>query len=349
MAEENEETTRDVLAQAFDAEEEETEEVVEEEEDEEQEDESTDDESTDDEDTDESEEEDEEEPQDEPEEKSEETAEESVEPPHSWSAVAREGWKDIPPSAQKYINEREAQMVAKLSESAEERKFGNEVRNALQPYQAVIRMEGANDVQAVAGLAHTAATLRLGSPQDKAKQIVSLINHYGVDIDQLDEQLSQTVSGDGGQLSIDPNVQNYINQTLAPVQQFMTTAQQTLSQRQQESQNSAMQSLEQFAANNEFYNDVKLDMADLMEMAANRGETMTLEQAYQKACQMSSEVQGVISQRTEQKATEDRQKRLRDKKRRSTSLASGGAGQPAKDEDTLRDTISRNFDAAVEG
>ena len=52
----------------------------------------------------------------------------------------------------------------------------------------------------------------------------------------------------------------------------------------QQHQDTAPKHVPDFAAGNEFLADVRLDMADLIDMAAKQGRPLNLQQAYDRAC-----------------------------------------------------------------
>ena len=70
------------------------------------------------------------------------------------------------------------------------------------------------------------------------------------------------------------------------------------------------------------------DMADLIEMAASRGQPITMEQAYNKACALNPQVSAVLEDRKQKAELMARQTTLAEKKAASTSIVGhkGGAG-----------------------
>jgi hypothetical protein len=88
-----------------------------------------------------------------------------------------------------------------------------------------------------------------------------------------------------------------LNQKLAPVQQLLTRFEQAQAAQQQQVAQQAQSEVEQFLSKAEFGNDVREDMADLLEAAQRRGQNMTLLDAYKKACMMNDSVRSVLVQR----------------------------------------------------
>jgi acylphosphatase len=212
--------------------------------------------------------------------------------PHSWKPGAREHWGNVPPKAREEIIRREREIDTALRESAEARKGFDRFQQITQPYETIMRMEGADPFSAVESLVHTAAGLRLGTPVQKAQIVANLVGYYGVDIQALDNVLSGTPMNDPqGQ------VQQIVQQQMQPFQNFM----QEILQRQQQSQQQVASDMErqvaEFGADKEFFDDVREDMADLVDFAASRGRDMSLEQAYEQAVQMNPDIKAVLDQR----------------------------------------------------
>jgi hypothetical protein len=149
----------------------------------------------------------------------------------------------------------------------------------------------------VGSLLQTAATLQGGSSVQKAQTIAGLIKDFGVDIQALDGILAgQAPTQTSPQAQIDELVNQRLQQHLAPVQQFMGTLQQQLAQRQQMTQQEVNQELSDFSQV-EFFNDLRLDMADIMEMKGKRGESVTLKQAYDLALEMNPQIKQIVQAR----------------------------------------------------
>lgn len=78
--------------------------------------------------------------------------------------------------------------------------------------------------------------------------------------------------------------------------------------------------IQQFANDpaNEFYSDVQGDMADIMDMAAARGQKLGLKEAYDKACLMHPTISQITQNRQAQAAVQQ--------KRQAASSIHGGPG-----------------------
>ena len=229
---------------------------------------------------------------------------------------AREAWKDAPQALKDAIVKREADYSAGIQQYAEGAKRAQTMDAALQPFQQFFATNGGTPAQTISGVLQTASMLQMGAPQQKAEAIAGLIKQFGVDIGALDSLLV----GEKPQSGQNDALAQMLDQRLGPINQFMHGYQQN-----QQNQFSAVQQemsteIDTFAAANEFYNDLKMDMADLMDMAGNRGKNMSMKQAYDKAVLMHPQISTIVSGRLGQKQV--------DKKRVAASSISGNLGGP---------------------
>jgi len=271
---------------------------------------------------------------------SDETAAESAKAekaPAGWTPANREHWAGLPDALKTQISKREREVNDVLQKSAGSRKFQEGFNNMTGQYRNVMQSEGINDpLQAVNGLFQTASTLVSGNPQVKAKRIAEMIQHYNIDISALDDILS----GQQPQQQQDDPMMKALDARLAPMQQMFDSMQNQQTQVMQSQQASVDTEVASFEQNAEFINDVRNDMADLLDMSAKRGQEMTLQQAYDKAVTLNPEISKVLAQRKQQND-------LGIKKTAAVSLNGklGGNEQDDAGAGSLRDTL----DAAWSG
>lgn len=217
--------------------------------------------------------------------------------PTAWKAGARERWATLPQEVREEILRRERDVEVGMRQNAEGRKFQETFQQVVEPFRPAFAAEGVTDpIVGIRNLLQTANSLRFGAPAQKADIVAELIQHYGVDPMILDHALSQRLSGKPSD-PYAPKIQEALSQELAPIKQFMTSLQQQQMQRQQEIQQKAASAVVEFGEQAEFFNDVREDMADLMEVAARRGREMTLQEAYDRACQAHPMISKIMSQR----------------------------------------------------
>lgn len=261
-------------------------------------------------------------------------------PPVSWTPAAREEWAKVPPAVQQEVMRREREITQTLAHTAEARNFHTEFSRTIQPFMGDIQAENSSPMKAVENLMNTAAWLRRGSVEQKASVVANIIKTYGVDVNALDELLSSgqvrdpsVYGGQGQHAGVDPGLQQLLDQRLAPMQQFITGLQEKLQAAEQQSMQKVEQSSLEFLNDpaNEFAWDVKDDMADIMDMAAKRGQQMSLQEAYRRATMLHPEVSKILeSRRTLPEPLSPAA--IRAKQNASASISNSGA-PTASDED----------------
>jgi hypothetical protein len=221
---------------------------------------------------------------------------ESAKPPVSWNAEAREAWKDIPKAARDYIAQREQQVAVGMQKNAEGANRAAAMDRTLQPYSQYLAMNGGPG-ETIKNLLATGANLQMGSPVQKAHQIANLIKQFGVDITTLDNILVGQPAPKEHQQN--DAVQLAVQQAVAPYQQMLQEFQQGRQQQVEQFNGQVKTELQQFQGNaaNEFYADVKMDMADILDMAANRGQQMDLATAYDRACKLHPSISKILDTR----------------------------------------------------
>lgn len=227
--------------------------------------------------------------------------------PASWRPDVREHWGQLPEPVRAEIQRREVEVQRTLQESAEARKNYDAVMRTVAPYEAFIRAEGSNPIQAIDNLMATAAKLRTGTAPELASMVAGIVNQFGIGrfgngfIQALDSALA------GQAPVVDPQqaaMEQVLNQRLAPVQQMLTQFQQAQVAQQERIAQAAKSEVETFLDRAEFGNDVREEMADLMESASRRGQNLTLPEAYHKACLLNDRVRTVLQGRLQAKGAQ---------------------------------------------
>lgn len=257
--------------------------------------------------------------------------------PQSWRAPLREKWGDLPNDVREEIHRRESDFATTIQKQTETTKYGETMQQVLRPFESVMAMENATPFQAVQSLAQTAATLRMGTPGQKAATIKKLMDAYEVDVEVLDRTLV-------GEESLPPEQQalaNMLDKRMAPLEQMLQDVQQGRQQYQQQSDEQISSEVEAFSSDsrNEFYRDVRTDMADLIELAHRRGVSLTLPEAYDRAVAARPELKQILDTRS---AAE----RLASKKAAAISLKPTTPSVSNDDAPTdLRSVLERAWDS----
>lgn len=260
-------------------------------------------------------------------------------PPAGWKPLAREVWKDIPDVARAEIRRRESEIATTMQQLTDIRKFADNFAQTIYPYRENIRREGSTPLAAVQSLMQVAATLQTSSASGKAAQIAELVHRYGVDIGELDTALANGIGREA------PIVQQRVAEAVKPFQEALARQQEEAQQRQQSQANAIQQELQTFASDskNEFFSDVRLEMADIMDAAARRGQQMTFSEAYEKACTLNPDVGAILKMRSETTEARKRAEAAKQKQRAAKSLPSASSGdqrrraaEPSNPHDDLR-------------
>jgi hypothetical protein len=267
-------------------------------------------------------------------------------PPESWNPTAREEWTKLPDAVKQQVAKRESEINKALNEGAEHRKTGAAFQGVADKYAQIFAAEGAPDpITGIEELIKTVTTLRMGSAQQKVAKVAGFIQEYSIDISMLDDALSGKVAAP----TADDPIAKMLNERLKPMDDMLEKMNQNQRSAQFQRNQDAISEVATFRDGKEFYDDVKNDMADMVEMAEKRGITMPLQEAYDKACALNPEISGVLSKRAEDEALLGKGAILDAKRGASVSLSGkqGGVVAPNADGMSMRDTIEAGFDAQV--
>jgi hypothetical protein len=230
--------------------------------------------------------------------------------PVSWRPEVREHWSTLPADVRAEVMRREQEVQRTLQETSEARKLAESIQRTVQPYEMLIKAEGGNTLAAIDSLMATAARLRTAPAPDLANLVAGIVKQFGVGrfgntfIEQLDSALAGQVP------QVDPNqaqVQQLLQQQLAPMQQFMSQFQQAQAAQAAQVQQQAVSEVGQFLEKAEFGEDVREEMADIMELAQKRGREISLGDAYRQACMINTKVRTVLEARAKAKGAQSLQ------------------------------------------
>ena len=268
-----------------------------------------------------------------------EAAEPESAAPVGLSAAAREEWNNTPKAMREEIAKRERDFAVGIQRYAEGAKRAVQMDQALQPFQQYFAMNGGNVGQQVQELLQTASVLQMGSPVQRAQAVAQIISQFGVDIDTLDRMIVGEAPDPKQETS--SLVQQQIEAAMAPYREREQREQYENQQRQEQLTQTVAAEVDNFSRDpsREFYREVRSDMADILDLAANHGRPITMDEAYRKACLLNPHVQGVITAR---------QKKAMESKKRAASSVSGTLGGPGgmSEPDTMRGAIEQAWDAA---
>jgi hypothetical protein len=252
----------------------------------------------------------------------EETKEEAAEkqrldrPPQAWKAEAKKHWNELPLAARQEVQRREADTQFVLRENASAKQFVGQVEQIVTPHLGWMQAAGVQPLEAINNLLHVETIARSGTAEQKVDLAVQYLIDYGVDLNKLDSALSKRLS-QPQQAPVNNNqnteLLRMIQQELAPVRSFMSS--------QQQAETNALQNeIETFGNNHEYLEDLREDMAVILEVAANQKRAMGLDQAYNIALAGRPDIAQAASLRSKQTTSANL--------RNAASSIAGSSGQP---------------------
>jgi hypothetical protein len=213
-------------------------------------------------------------------------AEAKEQAPISWKPEEKTHWATIPKPAREAIQRRELEVQQALSRTAQSRKFAEEFVQTVSPYAHLIRAQNSTPLRAVDNLMKTAAVLMTGTQQQKAEMLAQVIENYAVDIPVLDTVLSRRPASLGaGTAALPPQVA----EALKPVNQLLERIEQSQQNYEADLAARAQAEIARISAKPHF-DDLREEMADLIELTARRGGKISLEDAYTRVLGMHPEL-----------------------------------------------------------
>ena len=257
--------------------------------------------------------------------------------PISWKPEIREEWAKLPATVQQEVMRREREVDTVLRISADSRKFYDQFVQTVTPYEAILRSENAHPLAAINELFKTAAALRTAPAPDRATLVADMIMRFGVDINLLDEALATRAQNPGARQTpapaFDPRM---IDQAL----------EQRESQRQQQMiQSHVQQEWDTFAAKPEFEfaDDLREEIAGLLEIASRRNQILSLSDAYKRAILLHPTIAGIVQQRQQASNSAQQTAAARRAKEAAASIGSGApsrGGEGEEDDGDIRSAIT---------
>ena len=256
--------------------------------------------------------------------------------PSSWKPDVIAEWDSLPPKIQDEVLRREGDYfkgVAQLKSSVQQ---AEAINREVQPYMATIRSLGATAPQAIGHLLNLDHTLRYGTQEQKIGVVRHVMQSAGMNPAEIFGEVQPA------------------NPELRPI---LDELNQLKLERQQEREAATRREFQEinstlsgFSTDKPHFEVVRNRMADLIELAAQQGQTLSLDDAYDRAIWENPEVrQSLIAER--ETAAEQRARQATQAARAKTaSLSVNGApnGTPstvmkaASIRDSLQDAISKH-------
>jgi hypothetical protein len=188
----------------------------------------------------------------------------------SWKKDAQSALSALPPETQRFIQEREEQFHKGIEQYKQDAQYGRTLGKALSPHMEYLNQIGVTPDVAIDKLIQAERMLRTSDPQTKTQAFMKLAHDYGVDVNSLTN------------VPFDP----YKYQLEQQLQAQQAQLAQIMQSRQIAEEAQLGQTIEQFAQQHEYFDEVRETMADLLD----KGLASDLNDAYSKAVRLNDDV-----------------------------------------------------------
>lgn len=267
--------------------------------------------------------------------------------PAAWRAGVKEKWSDLPVEVREEITRREREIAQTLSRTDTERRYANEMFNAVKPYEALLNKLQASHVDAVKHLLEMAHTMHTAPVQQRAELIAELFFRHEVPIQLVDQVLVRRLNGQGA--PADP-IRNLVQQELAPVRELVQQMQQARTTATSNTQQSAKQELQALYDDpdlGDMVDEVREDMADLLDLASKRGQVLPLRDAAVRAILAHPEFGSIYQQRQLERKAQQQVDKTNRARRAGASLSDDGAPTSTQDDDATDGSIGADLRASI--
>lgn len=220
-------------------------------------------------------------------------------PPESWKPQVKEHWKTLPPQVQAEIIRRERQVEGVMKDAAGNKQIAEGMNYLMNQYQDVFKGENTHPFQTIANLLNISRTLRGAPPPQRAQLMAQVIQQYEIDLSLLDQALAYNVKN-APQRNGENQFQQMMQRQLAPLYEQVRRLSAGQPQPQNDPQNAELQAqVDAFAANpeNEYFEVLRDDVADILEGGARRGQKISLDEAYERAMLMNNDLAPLVAQK----------------------------------------------------
>jgi hypothetical protein len=188
----------------------------------------------------------------------------------SWKPDAAEKLRGLPEDVQKMIADRQDQFHNGLEQYKDAANYAKSIDKSIAPFKDYLSQLGVTPEVAFPNLLKTEKTLRTGSPQEKVEMFQKLAYDYGIDLGVLAD------------IPYDANMHK-LKQQLDWTQSQLDAASNF---RQSHEDVQIQSSIDDFGQQHEYFDDVRLTMADLLD----KGLATDLNDAYAKAVRLDENV-----------------------------------------------------------
>lgn len=209
----------------------------------------------------------------------------AAKPPRSWSAEAKAAFAQLPEPVKQDVLRREKEISQGLEQAAPARKHYESFQEVVKPFVPLFEAYGITDpLPAIKQLLTTRATLEIGTPDQKAQLLANLVHEFGIDVQALDAHLVKKgpVKPFAPARPV-PRPDYRQDPSLAPLFQLAEQFKQAQYQKA-EAEVAKLESLPHFE-------ELREDIADIVETFAAAGKSITPENAYKRALALNPDLE----------------------------------------------------------
>ena len=283
----------------------------------------------------------------------------SVKAPQSWKPTVRDLVSRLPAEFHPIVEEalrRDKETALAMQKAAEAGKGAQPMIEAIRPYEMQIRAAGIEPSKYVGDLLQTVHALTYGNPTQQADVLAAVVMQYGRHLlnpdgqdangqptSPLDRAIVSRLQGQGQPQRQtqpayqDPRVDKLLQALQSQQQERLTQAEAASDAR-----------VEEFAGAHEFYEDVREQMADIVDLWAKQGKKSLsdeeLERAYNLACNMNPDVSAVLERKKKAETVRTSQEATARARAASSSIRSQPAAAPPTQPTDRRSVLAARFD-----
>lgn len=213
-------------------------------------------------------------------------------PPQSWRPVERDALSKADPVVQQAVQRREREVAQVLQQSAPHRKFVDEWTRTVQPYEQMIRASGTTPLAAANNMFRVAQALSTQPIPVRAQIIAGFMRSYGV----AEGDLAAVLQGQPAPQQYQQPMQDpRVDELYGELNAWRTSQEQAVAQAEDAA-------LEEFAQDHPWLDELSDVMSDAMAVAAERGQHLDYDEAYDRALMLRPDLMEVERQRAEASA-----------------------------------------------
>lgn len=218
--------------------------------------------------------------------------------PSSWTPKARESWAALPENVRQEVLRREEDSVKGIRQLQEQMAPYTQFAGTLEPFIKEALDNRTDPGQYIGNVMQAERSLRSGTAEERFSSLVEIAESYGIPLRKI---INDAV---GQEVIPHPSLAPQRQALPAEVQRELDEGRKFRETYQNTQEQDSIKAIEEFSKDKEFFDDVREDMAALMDM----GRATGLQDAYDKACKINPAVWDVITERQAKPPLSDKQK-----------------------------------------